>query len=137
MPSNSGGFPATYGPSDTCGINARDKLNRGRTVIPLESLPHQSVDLCTPRRGFFASPSCLCSTLVFSLFGSSETCLELPQGSHQNVGLLTIKLYFDVLLFGNNYSVPKMLAYLLLVQKDDNKINVAPFPKVHQRLSQC
>ena len=27
------------------------------------------------------------------------------------------KLYFDVLLFGNNYSVPKMLAYLLLVQK--------------------
>lgn len=47
------------------------------------------------------------------------------------------KLYFDVLLFGNNYSVPQMLAYLLLVQKDDNKINVAQFPKVHQSLLQC
>ena len=46
------------------------------------------------------------------------------------------KLYSDVLIFGNNYSVPKMLAHLLLVQKDDNKINVAQFPDVHQSLMQ-
>lgn len=83
-----------------------------------------------------ASPSCLHSMLTFNLSRSSDiagTCTQLLSKCRA----ANYKLYFDVLLFGNNYPVPKMLAYLLLVQKDDNTINVAQFPKVHQSLLQC
>lgn len=82
-----------------------------------------------------APPSCLHATLqpFQELRGIPRTHAYLLSKCRA----ANYKLDSDVLIFGNNYSAPKMLAYLLLVQKDDNEIDVAQFPDVHQSLSQC
>lgn len=96
-------------------------------------------DVCSPHM----LPCCIILASPLRLHRTTQPFQELQGIPRTHAHLLSkcraanYKLDSDVLIFGNNYSAPKMLAYLLLVQKDDNEINVAQFPDVHQSLSQC
>lgn len=65
-----------------------------------------------------------CNTLIFTVAEAQRHHWDPAQLLSQ-CPATNCKLDVDVLLFNNNYSIPKILAYLLLVQQDDNEINVA------------
>lgn len=71
-------------------INGSGELNQGHALIPTEPPAHKSVRTSPGSMHPAVGHSCLCSTLVFNLFSSSETSLELLHSSCQNVGCLLL-----------------------------------------------